>query len=382
MNYILCILIVTYGLVLFLGPLPNRHTWHIPQSVRISIFHTIFKYRIRFLSYFEQQRNISAEYRAFQEIILLHYPRLYFPHSPSKSEINQFRSTAGRIFTGLHPKHSEQTCKIEPFILEYESRKVLAYSIRDGDMPAWTETNQKFLLYIHGGGFVCGDIQTYLRFECYLSREYHMPVIHIEYGLAPESTALSAIDDVVTAYRSMLKYDSNIHQRMIAMGDCSGGLLWLRLIQIIIEQKQPVPLALVLLSPWVDISFNKTKLDYNTETHVEWSLRLVLSLREQAFRISQDKWGADYIVEFAQQLNKINPIDHSFQGFPPLYVIAGSNELFTSDAITLENKILQNNGQIALEISDELMHVYSIFPVWSWESKCSQHNIRTFIKQF
>ncbi|CAF5135096.1 unnamed protein product, partial [Rotaria magnacalcarata] len=43
----------------------------------------------------------------------------------------------------------------------------------------------------------------------------------------------------------MLEFDRNITQRMIGMGDSSGGLMWLRLIQMMVEEQQPVPLGLV-----------------------------------------------------------------------------------------------------------------------------------------
>ena len=126
---------------------------------------------------------------------------------------------------------------------------------------------------------------------------------------------------------------------MIGMGDSSGGLLWLRLIQRIVQEKQSVPLALILFSPWVDITFAHVESDSVTEMkRVLFSLRLVLNLRQQAFNVSDAGSESDEYYEFIEQLNQANPETHSFEGFPPLYVNVGTEELFLTDARILEKK--------------------------------------------
>ncbi|CAF1255917.1 unnamed protein product [Rotaria sordida] len=349
----------------------------------MDLMHRLLTARIEFLSFFQQSSNISSQYQAFEEIIQLHDPPFYLYKNSNTIELNQFRSTAKQIFKSLYPQSNIQTCQIKPIKFTHNGRTVLSYSIQNGDMHDWTDPSQKFLLYIHGGGFVYGDIDIYSGYECYLSRKYHMPVIHIEYGLSPKYNVYWAIDDVVTVYMSMLKFDPYIHQRIIGMSDSSGGLLWLRLIQIIVERKQSVPLALVLLSPWVDISFNNIEYDNVTDQkRTLFSLQLVTNLREQAFNIDRNLIKFDYFKEYNKQLVKINPKEYSFKGFPPLYVIVGTQELFLWDAIILKNKILENNGQIILEEGYGLMHTYPMFHLWSSEAKCAQNKIRMFIEQF
>ncbi|CAF4435148.1 unnamed protein product, partial [Rotaria magnacalcarata] len=79
---------------------------------------------------------------------------------------------------------------------------------------------------------------------------------------------------------------------MIGMGDSSGGLMWLRLIQMMVEEQQPVPLGLVLLSPWVDLRFMDIELDSDArENRVLLSLQLALNLREQILDIDKNFKG-------------------------------------------------------------------------------------------
>ncbi|CAF4476382.1 unnamed protein product [Rotaria socialis] len=380
MGITLLLLTFTFGSMVFIQPFINYRTLYFSQSDRITALHTIFMARIWALSLFQPPSVLSRASQALIEIMRLHDPPLFLSSSPDRTQLIEYRSIAKKIFKTLYPQRNKQTCKIEPIVYEYNNRQVNAYSIKEGDMNDWTDRSQDVLLYIHGGGFVSGDIDTYAGYECYLSKEYHMPVIHIEHRLSPESTLLSSIDEVVTVYMSMLEFDRNITQRMVGMGDSSGGLMWLRLIQIMVEEQQPVPLGLVLLSPWVDLSFMDTERDSDTrENRVLFSLQLALNLRKQIFNIDENLKGPAYFGKFTQQLNEVNPIEHSFQGFPPLYVSVGTGELFYCDALMLEQKILESNSEIILDKGYGLMHTYPMYHRWLPEAACVQNKIRTFI---
>ncbi|CAF2254524.1 unnamed protein product [Rotaria magnacalcarata] len=368
--------------MVFIQPFINYRTLYFSQSARITALQTTFMARIWALSLFQPLPVLSPASDALIEIMRLHHPPLFLSPSPDRTQLREYRSTAKKIFKTLYPQRNKQTCKIEPIVYEYNNRQVHAYSIKEGDMNDWTDTSQDFLLYIHGGGFVSGDIDTYAGYECYLSKEYHMPVIHIEYRLSPESTLLSSINEVVAVYMSMLEFDRNITQRMIGMGDSSGGLMWLRLIQMMVEEQQPVPLGLVLLSPWVDLSFMDIELDSDArENRVLLSLQLALNLREQILDIDKNFKGPTYFEEFIKQLNEVNPIAHSFEGLPPVYVTVGTEELFYCDALMLEQKILASNREIILDKGYGLMHAYPMYHRWSPEAACAQNKIRTFIEE-
>ena len=57
----------------------------------------------------------------------------------------------------------------------------------------------------------------------------------------------------------LLYIDPNIHQRLIGMGDSSGGMLWIYLLQWIVSNNKPVPRAVVLHSPWPSLDFLRCK---------------------------------------------------------------------------------------------------------------------------
>ena len=381
MNMLLYYIILVYGVMLFIEPIIDHRRLFFSQPHRMRILHTLFSARLWVVSFFLPQSNISSQYKALEEIIQLHYPTFYLPDKPGKIQLNKFRSSMKELLVGLYPKRNVQTCQIEPITFECNGRQALSYSIRDGINYDWTEVNRKFLLYVHGGEFVSGDIETYSGYECYLSREYHMPVVHSEYALSPEHSLLDAIDDIITVYMSMLKIDPDVSQRMIGMGDSSGGSLWLRAIQKLIEKEQDVPLALILHSPWVDISLTYIQFDvYTTQKRVFFTYSLLYVLVKAAFN-NTDEIQLPETNEYIKPLDAANPYDYSFKGFPPLYITVGTEEALLLDLYILRKKIVENNGQIILEEGNGLMHIYSMFHLWSPEARSSQERIRKFIEQ-
>ncbi|CAF3963282.1 unnamed protein product, partial [Rotaria sp. Silwood1] len=67
-----------------------------------------------------------------------------------------------------------------------------------------------------------------------------MLILHVDFRLAPEYSLEQTIEDVINVYKVLLDSDSNIHRRLIGMGDSSGGMLWIYLLQWIISNNKPL----------------------------------------------------------------------------------------------------------------------------------------------
>jgi epsilon-lactone hydrolase len=62
----------------------------------------------------------------------------------------------------------------------------------------------RVILYLHGGGYVIGSINTHRELASRLSRAAAARVLVIDYRLAPEHPHPAAVDDAVAAYRWLL----------------------------------------------------------------------------------------------------------------------------------------------------------------------------------
>src|SRR6266487_5131470 len=81
---------------------------------------------------------------------------------------------------------------------------------------------ERVLLYLHGGGYVIGSINTHRGLAGRLSRASRARVLVIDYRLAPEHPHPAAVDDSVAAYRWMLGQGLK-PARIAVAGDSAGG---------------------------------------------------------------------------------------------------------------------------------------------------------------
>ncbi len=103
------------------------------------------------------------------------------------------------------------------------------------------------ILYLHGGGFVVGDLESHDPTCARLCAETGLDVISVDYRLCPEQAYPAALDDVEAAYRHLaLSYD-----RIVVMGDSAGGNLTAALCRRLFRLGEPQPAGQVLIYPFL-----------------------------------------------------------------------------------------------------------------------------------
>ncbi|MFZ0833753.1 MAG: alpha/beta hydrolase, partial [Mycobacterium sp.] len=84
------------------------------------------------------------------------------------------------------------------------------------------------LIYIHGGGWVVGDLDSHDNVCRFLCRNAGIHVLSVDYRLAPEHPAPAAVDDCYAAYRWALEHGEELGTQpgVVAVGgDSAGGNL-------------------------------------------------------------------------------------------------------------------------------------------------------------
>ena len=111
------------------------------------------------------------------------------------------------------------------------------------------------ILYLHGGGFVTGSVKKARRFAAAQAAASNRDTFSIEYRLAPMHQFPAALDDVVSAYRVVLRRGAD-PATTVFFGGSAGACLALSALLKIRDLQLPYPAGAVLLWPYADFTFS------------------------------------------------------------------------------------------------------------------------------
>jgi acetyl esterase/lipase len=204
------------------------------------------------------------------------------------------------------------------------------------------------LLYLHGGGYTLGSISAYRRLVGHLAKAADLPVLSIDYRLAPEHPFPAGLDDAVTVFSWLLGQGYGPTSVGIG-GDSAGGGLALATALALRERGLPAPVGLVLLSPWTDLCGTGESITTNAATD------LVLSRdTPEDPDISGYAGGHDLTEPL------ISPLYADFSGFVPFIVHVGGAELLLDDSTRLAERAAAAGCDVTIEVWPEMQHVFQV----------------------
>jgi acetyl esterase/lipase len=202
------------------------------------------------------------------------------------------------------------------------------------------------LIRVHGGGFVLGSARATAGSDAVMALLTGKRILSVDYTLAPRGKWQLVTDQVVTVYKAVLA--QGYQPSSIGMyGDSAGGNIVPASILKLRDQGIPLPGAVVLLSPCVDVELNG-----DTETtlaHADPILNeqdIVKGLKAYA---DPADWKNPYV----------SPIYGDFKkGFPPVLIQVGTKELLFSDSVRLYQAIKMAGGEAELDAYEGMVHVF------------------------
>lgn len=113
------------------------------------------------------------------------------------------------------------------------------------------------LVWLHGGGWAAGDLDTHDQVCRYLARFGHVTVLSVDYRLAPEHPFPAAVHDAVAAFSWGVEHAEELGcdpARVAIGGDSAGGNLAAVVAQVTRDDGRPTPVAQLLVYPAVDMT--------------------------------------------------------------------------------------------------------------------------------
>lgn len=223
------------------------------------------------------------------------------------------------------------------------------------------------LLYLHGGGYVFGGLDSHRDIACRLAQASGVRVLLLDYRLAPEHRFPAAVEDATAAYRWLLAGGQAAGRLMVA-GDSAGGGLSVALMVQLKALALPLPKAAVLMSPWVDLA--------NTGDSVSQYADADAMLSPQAV----DKFSSLYLDGQDPRDPLASPLYADLSGLPPTQVLVGSEEVLRSDSERLVERINGAGGRAELAVWPKMPHVFPILAGVIPEGRQAVQDMSAFIR--
>jgi len=175
----------------------------------------------------------------------------------------------------------------------------------------------EMVLYLHGGGYTMGSIDTHRSLAAKLAVESRAKVLIIDYALAPENPYPAALNDTLKVY-SWLTENGYKSVSIILAGDSAGGGLALSTVLAARDKGMVLPAGLVLLSPW---------------------------------------W---YAGDIPLEDPRVSPLYADLSGLPPMLIQVGTNEILLDDSIRLAERAKAAGVEVDLDVWQGQIHVWQM----------------------
>jgi epsilon-lactone hydrolase len=207
-------------------------------------------------------------------------------------------------------------------------------------------STEHVIFAIHGGGFIGGSVYTHRKMFGHLANAAGCRVFAVDYRLAPEHLFPAAHDDVFGAYEWLTRqFDAS---RIAIVGDSAGGGMAVATALRAGDAKMAMPAAIVLFSPWLDMTVsgetfasNREKDPFFKREGVEMLTRMVLG-------------SAD------PRDPRCSPIFADLRGLPPTYVQVGGDETLLDESRRFVERAKHAGADVRIDIFPAMLHTFQM----------------------
>ncbi len=238
------------------------------------------------------------------------------------------------------PEHALDVVRIAG--LDLTTIEVAEHELQGSDRVDWQ------ILYLHGGGYSLGSPRTHRPLAARLARRCAARVRLPSFSLAPEHACPTALDELLRLWSALPEPE---RARTVLAGDSAGGGLALALTQLLCERGEPLPRALVLLSPWTDLTLSGASI----ERHAGEDLLLS--------RAGLELMAGRYAARLGAEDPRVSPLLGRFEGLPPTLIQVGGREVLLDDSLRVAERARAAGVELALQVWEEQGHVFQATPL-------------------
>ncbi len=204
------------------------------------------------------------------------------------------------------------------------------------------------IVYLHGGGWVAGDLDTHEGTCRLLADASECVVISVDYRLAPEHPFPAAVDDAVAAYRWVHDHAAELSiepGRVGVMGDSAGGNLAAVIAQVTRDTDVPAPVAQCLVYPSTDARMRE-------QSHQTFAEGFFLS------KASMEWFRAQYLPDAADWDSPLaSPIEQAdLSGVAPAIVVTAGFDPLRDEGQRYAERLVDAGVPVRYRCYDDMVH--------------------------
>ncbi len=244
---------------------------------------------------------------------------------------------------GLLP--SPRNTTVDPVRLrECDAELIRAGSAEHADTHA--------VLYLHGGAFLVGGLNTHRGLAARLSATSGCCVLNVGYRMMPKHPVSHAVEDGLRGYRWLLD-QGYPPERIVVAGDSAGGYLAFAVTLAILDAGLEVPAGLVAMSPLTDLDPER-KLDQPGRP----SCALFPRSAWRGFLRLVDVVENQLLSDLLRPATSL--VDADLRGLPRTLIQVGSDELVLPDAELMAIRLSRSDVEVELQIWEKQVHVFQV----------------------
>jgi acetyl esterase len=214
--------------------------------------------------------------------------------------------------------------------------------------PAGTQPDDALpaLVYIHGGGWVIGDLDTHDVLCRQLANGARCAVYSVDYRLAPEHPFPAGVEDCIAA----VKFVAGRHKRVAVGGDSAGGTLATVAALDARDRGGPAIAFQLLIYPGTDQRAGHPSVTRNGEGY------LLTKRAMEYFRGHYLPDPKDYLDWRASPL-----LAKSLAGLPPAYLITAGYDPLLDEGRAYAERLSKEGVDVAYREYPDMVHGFILF---------------------
>jgi monoterpene epsilon-lactone hydrolase len=201
------------------------------------------------------------------------------------------------------------------------------------------------VFYVHGGSFIAERSPRITVLVAKFAAAAGAKVYAPNYRLAPEHPCPAAVEDIKASWRWFKHVYGD--EPVVALAESAGAAILLAALQQLRDEGEAPPEAILLLSPWVDVSLQS------------WSVVAASLAGTTPYTMESLALMAQLYLKGRSATDPVaSPIFGSFEAFPPMLIHASRGDILYDDAVRLAEKVREARGDLTLRLWTAETHVW------------------------